>query len=67
MRYRVGDDPASGTTVTDDMVLVTVVIGLIVGIVLVWLAQRGRQMWLLVWSTGLVLASLAYIAWTALA
>jgi hypothetical protein len=66
MRYRIGDDPTSGTTVTDDMLLLTVVIGLIVGIVLIWLARLGQQMWLMVWSVGLVLASIAYIAWAAL-
>ena len=66
MRYRIGDDPASGTTVTDDMLLLTVVIGLVVGIVLIWLARFGRQMWLMVWSVGLVLSSIAYIAWAAL-
>ena len=66
MRYRIGDDPASGATVTDDMLLLTVVIGLVVGIVLIWLARLGRQMWLMVWSVGLVLASIAYIAWAAL-
>jgi hypothetical protein len=67
MRYRIGDDPTSATTATDDMILFTVAIGLVVGIILVWLARHGRQMWLLVWSVGLVLASIAYIAWTALA
>jgi hypothetical protein len=66
MRYRIGDDPTSGTTVTDDMLLLTVVIGLVVGIVLIWLARFGRQMWLMVWSVGLVLSSIAYIAWAAL-
>ena len=66
MRYRIGDDPASGATVTDDMLLLTVVIGLVVGMVLIWLARLGRQMWLMVWSVGLVLASIAYIAWAAM-
>lgn len=66
MRYRIGDDPATGATATDDMLLLTVVIGLVVGIVLIGLARLGRQMWLMVWSVGLVLASIAYIAWAAL-
>ena len=66
MRYRIGDDPTSGTTVTDDMLLLTVVIGLVVGIVLIWLARFGRQMWLMAWSVGLVLSSIAYIAWAVL-
>ena len=66
MRYRIGDDPTSGAAATDDMLLLTVVIGLVVGIVLIWLARLGRQMWLMVWSVGLVLASTAYIVWAAL-
>ena len=66
MRYRIGADPASGAPVTDDMLLLTVVIALVVGVVLIWLARFGRQMWLMAWSVGLVLSSLAYIAWAAL-
>lgn len=63
MRYRIGADPASGAPATDDMLLLTVVIGLITGIVLTWLARKGRQMWLLVWSAGLVLVSVAYMGY----
>jgi len=66
MRYRIGDDPSSGAAVTDDMLLLTVVISIIVGIVLIWLARLGKQMWLMVWSVGLVFSSIAYLAWAAL-
>ena len=66
MRYRVGADPASGAQATDDMLLFTMVISLIIGVVLMWLARHGRQMWLMAWSVGLVLASIAYMAWAAL-
>jgi len=66
MRYRIGDDPTSGASATDDMLLLTVVISLVVGVVLIWLARLGRQMWLMAWSVGLVLASIAYMAWAAL-
>jgi hypothetical protein len=62
MRYRIGEAPGSGTS-TDDMLLFTMAISLIVGIVLVWLARRGRQMWLFWWSIGLILASFAYLGW----
>ena len=67
MRYRIGAEPGSGAQATDDMLLFTVVISLIIGVVLAWLARRGRQMWLLVWSVGLVLASVVYMAWMAIA
>lgn len=67
MRYRIGADPASGAQATDDMLLFTVILSLIIGFVLMWLARHGRQMWLMAWSAGLVLASVAYMAWLALA
>lgn len=67
MRYRIGADPTSGAQATDDMLLFTVIISLIIGFVLMWLARHGRQMWLMAWSVGLVLASVAYMAWMALA
>ena len=63
MRYRIGDDPTSGATVTDDMLLFTVVLAIVVGVLLIWLARHGRQMWLFYWSIGLVLSSIAYIGW----
>lgn len=67
MRYRIGADPASGAQATDDMLLFTMIISLIIGFVLMWLARHGRQMWLMAWSVGLVLASVTYMAWMALA
>ena len=66
MRYRIGDDPSTGAAATDDVLLLTVVISIVVGIVLIWLARMGKQMWLMVWSVGLVLSSIAYLAWAAL-
>ncbi len=66
MRYRIGDDPSIGAAATDDVLLLTVVISIVVGIVLIWLARLGKQMWLMVWSVGLVLSSIAYLGWAAL-
>ena len=67
MRYRIGADPGSGAQATDDMLLLTMIFSLVIGVVLIWLARRGRQMWLMVWSVGLVIASVAYMAWMAVA
>ncbi len=39
----------------------TVILALMIGFVLFWLARRGRVMWLSVWSAGLVLFSSAYL------
>jgi hypothetical protein len=44
----------------------TVSLALVIGVILLWLAVRGRVMWLKVWSVGLVLASVAYLAAAAL-
>ena len=66
MRYRIGDDPSSGAAATDDMLMLTVVVSIVIGLVLMWLARQGKQMWLMVWSVGLVFSSVAYIAWEAL-
>ena len=39
----------------------TVMLALLIGMVLWWLARRGRVMWLQVWSIGLVICSIAYL------
>ncbi len=67
MRYRVDEAAAAaGATATDGVLLFTGVIGLVVGIVLTWAGWRGRQLWLVVWCGGLVVASIAYIGWVTL-
>ena len=66
MRYRIDEMPANeALATTEDMYLLTVVLGLFIGIVLTWLGFKGRQVWLIVWSIGLILASLVYLGWTA--
>lgn len=42
--------------------LFTVVLAFFIGAALLYLARRGRVMWLTVWSIGLMLSSLAYVA-----
>ena len=66
VRYRIGEDPTSGAPITDDMLLFSVVMGLVIGIALIWLARHGRQMWLFYWSVGLVISSITYIGWVVL-
>lgn len=39
----------------------TVLLALFIGILLFWLARRGRVIWLGVWSAGLVVFSLVYL------
>lgn len=41
----------------------TVFLALLIGIVLFIIGRLGQQMWLKVWSVGLVLSSIAYLLW----
>ncbi len=65
MRYRIGESPELSTYgSTGDFVTFTVVLGILIGAALVWIGWRGRQWWLVSWNAGLVLAGLAWFAWT---
>ena len=64
MRYRIDQDPSLGAHgTTEDFIVLSAAIGLIVGAFLTWLGWRGRQMWLVVWCVGLVIASVACLIW----
>jgi len=45
------------------MYMFTVVLGLMIGVILTWLGVKGGQIWLIFWSVGLIVASIAYIVW----
>ncbi|HCK76413.1 MAG TPA: hypothetical protein DHW07_04640 [Gammaproteobacteria bacterium] len=59
-RYRIGEE-AGAPTVTDDMMLLTTLYGLLVGILLTFIARRLRQRWMVFWGGGLSALSLAYL------
>ena len=65
MRYRVDEvaGAAGGAAGTDAVLLITGVLGLVIGVILTWAGWRGRQRWLVVWCGGLVVCSIAYIGW----
>jgi len=67
MRYRIGEDPvtSSGGAGTEAVLVFTLVLGIVFGLVLLWLGVRGRQLWLIVWSAGLVVVSIG--TWISLA
>jgi hypothetical protein len=44
----------------------TVSLALLIGLALWWLSRKGRVLWLQVWSIGLVVFSVAYLAAAAL-
>ncbi len=64
MRYKIeGNTGLPFTETSPGMLAFTVGIALVVGIVLLVLGRRGRQTWLVVWSAGLILCSIAYLIW----
>ena len=60
MRYR-ENIPAEQLArhASDDMLIFTAVLSLLIGAVLIWLGRKGKQQWLVLWSIGLILCSLA--------
>lgn len=63
-RYRIGETPEPGSLpAADNMLLVAVVLGLLIGIGFTIAGIRARQYWLAIWGAGLSLVSLAYIAY----
>ena len=61
-RYREGEIPKEQMTVhaSDDMLLLTAVLGILIGIALTYLGRKGKQMWMWVWGIGLIICS-AYL------
>lgn len=43
---------------SDDMLLFTAVIAVVIGCALIWMGRRGRIMWLRVWGAGLIVMSI---------
>jgi hypothetical protein len=58
MRYR-EDVPAEQLArhASDDMLLFTAVLSVVIGFILIWLGRKGKQQWLVVWSIGLIICS----------
>jgi hypothetical protein len=59
-RYRI-DEAVGASTVTDDMMVLTSIYGVVVGIILVILARRFRQQWMVFWGSGLSIISVVYL------
>lgn len=60
MRYKEGEIPAEQLAVnaSNDMLLLTAVLGVFIGIALTVMGRKGKQMWMHVWGTGLIICSL---------
>ncbi len=64
MRYKI--DPTTGLPLTETspgMLGATVFLSLLIGIVLLYAGRKGKQMWLTVWSVGLIICSVLYLIW----
>ena len=59
MRYS-ENIPAEQLTVnaSNDMLLFTAALSILIGIILTYLGHKGRQLWMVSWSVGLIIMSL---------
>lgn len=65
MRYREGESAENIYAQSEGlqfMLTFSVTLGLIIGVVLLWLGRHGRVLWLQAWSVGLIVVSIAYLA-----
>ncbi len=60
MRYKEGEIPAEQLAVnaSNDMLVLTAVLGVLIGFALIYLGRKGKQMWMWVWGIGLVIISI---------
>lgn len=42
----------------DDMLLFTAFLSVVIGSILIYLGKRGKQLWMIVWSIGLIFMSM---------
>jgi len=64
VRYKIDQTPGMPVAETSpDILLFTIVLSLFIGIGLLVIGKRGGQLWLTVWSAGLILCSVAYLVW----
>jgi len=62
MRYREEVPPELlAENLSSEALLFTVLLALTIGVILLWLGRRGKQMWLVAWSIGLILCSTVYL------
>ncbi len=58
MRYREGEELPLAQYASDDMLLLTAAMGIVIGIILTLLGKFGKQLWMFVWGIGLIFASI---------
>jgi hypothetical protein len=61
MRYKAGEAIPKehlASHASDDMLMLTAILGVLIGIAITVIGRKGKQMWMWVWGIGLVLVSL---------
>lgn len=61
MRYRIGGSPGDWGGGTKEMLVLTAILGFVIGVALFYLARRGQQRWLVFWAVTLMIASVIYV------
>jgi len=64
VRYRI--DQTTGLPIAETspgMLGATVLLALVIGVVLLLVGRRGKQLWIVVWSIGLIICSVLYLLW----
>lgn len=58
MRYHESIPPEQLTIhASDDMLLFTALLSILIGFILIYLGHKGRQLWMVTWSIGLIICS----------
>jgi len=59
-RYSINEIPPDmlAQNASNDMLIFTAVLAFFIGIILTYLGKKGKQLWLFVWSIGLMICSL---------
>jgi hypothetical protein len=59
MRYQENIPPEQLTVhASDDMLLFTAFLSVLIGFILIYLGHKGKQLWMVTWSIGLIICSL---------
>jgi len=61
MRYRdTGDYQNLGVPVDDNLVFVSIILGIILGVAFIAFGFKVKRYWMVIWGVGLILAALSY-------
>lgn len=61
MRYRdTGDYQNLGVPVDDNLVFVSIILGIVLGIAFIAFGLRVKRYWMAIWGVGLIMAGLSY-------